>query len=92
MCYMMSKQQYLSDQRQELASTSDVFCCGQCSEKLGSRSARLAIIAANDPEERATIFMVWVGKWSDGTPARRRRTDLGSEGCGAHAPMIGRYE
>ena len=27
------------------------------------------VIASDDPEERATIFMVWVGKWSDGTPA-----------------------
>ena len=27
------------------------------------------IMAADDPEERVTIFMVWVGKWSDGTPA-----------------------
>jgi len=26
-------------------------------------------MAANDPEERVTIFMVVVGKWSDGTPA-----------------------
>jgi hypothetical protein len=27
------------------------------------------VIAANDPEERVTIFMVTVGKWSDGSPA-----------------------
>jgi hypothetical protein len=26
-------------------------------------------MAANDPEEHVTIFMVLVGKWSDGTPA-----------------------
>jgi hypothetical protein len=26
-------------------------------------------MAANDPEERATIFLVWVGQWSDGSPA-----------------------
>jgi len=25
------------------------------------------VIAANDPQERVTIFMVWVGTWSDGT-------------------------
>jgi hypothetical protein len=25
-------------------------------------------MAANFPEEKATIFMVVVGKWSDGTP------------------------
>jgi hypothetical protein len=27
------------------------------------------MIAADDPEERLTILMVWVGTWSDGTPA-----------------------
>ena len=42
MCYMMSKQQYLNDERQELASPSDVFCGGRCGEELGSRSAGLA--------------------------------------------------
>ena len=26
------------------------------------------VMATNDPEELATIFLVWVGKWSDGTP------------------------
>ena len=25
------------------------------------------VIAANDPEERVTILMVWAGQWSDGT-------------------------
>ena len=42
MCYMMSKQQYLSDRRHELASASDVFCSGRRGEKLGSQSAGLA--------------------------------------------------
>ena len=27
------------------------------------------VIAADDPGEDATIFMVWIAKWSDGTPA-----------------------
>ncbi|MGC2476048.1 MAG: hypothetical protein WA485_17040 [Candidatus Sulfotelmatobacter sp.] len=30
------------------------------------------IMAVNDPEERVTIFLVWVGQWSDGTPGPLR--------------------
>jgi hypothetical protein len=26
-------------------------------------------LAANDPEERLTIILVWVGHWSDESPA-----------------------
>ncbi len=40
MCYMLSKQQYLNDARQELASASDVFCFGRRGEELGSGICR----------------------------------------------------
>ena len=61
---------------QELASASDVFCFGRCGEELGEPMPGSPIMAANDPEERVTIFMVWVGKWSDGTPAPGWRTEV----------------
>jgi len=50
-------------------STSNVFCSGRCDEKLGREFPGSPVIAANDPEEGATIFMVCVVEWSDGTPA-----------------------
>ena len=42
MCYMLSKQQYLNDPAMNWHPTSDVFCCGERGEKLGSQSAGLA--------------------------------------------------
>jgi hypothetical protein len=33
------------------------------------------MMAEEDPQERVTACLVWVGKWSDGTPARGYRTD-----------------
>jgi hypothetical protein len=40
---------------------------GDASKIWGGNLPGSPVIAADDPEERATIFMVWVGKWSDGT-------------------------
>jgi hypothetical protein len=69
MCYMMSKQQYLNDRGANWHPASDFFCLGRRGKKLGSRSAGSPIMAADDPEERTTILMVWVGNWSDGSSA-----------------------
>jgi collagenase-like PrtC family protease len=41
MCYMMSKQQYLSD-HDKLASASDVFCSGDAAKSWGANLPRLA--------------------------------------------------
>jgi len=35
----------------------------------GANLASSPVIAADDPEERVTTFMVLVGQWSDGSPA-----------------------
>jgi hypothetical protein len=69
MCYMMSKQQYLADDGKSWHPHLMFFVPGDASKSWGANLPGSPVIAANDPEERATIFMVWLGKWSDGTPA-----------------------
>jgi hypothetical protein len=69
MCYMMSKQQYLNDIGKSWHPHLMFFVPGEVAKSWGADLPDSPVIAANDPEERATIFMVWVGKWSDGTPA-----------------------
>jgi hypothetical protein len=69
MCYMMSKQQYLNDEGKSWHPHLMFFVSGDAAKSWGADLPGSPIIAANDPEERVTIFMVVVGKWSDGTPA-----------------------
>jgi hypothetical protein len=69
MCYMMSKQQYLNDRGMSWHPHVMVFVSGDAAKSWGANKDDSPIIAANDPEERVTIFMVWVGNWSDGSPA-----------------------
>jgi hypothetical protein len=68
MCYMMSKQQYLSDDGMNWHPHVMVFVSGDAVKSWGGNLPGSPVIAANDPEERVTIFMVFAGKWSDGTP------------------------
>jgi hypothetical protein len=69
MCYMMSKQQYLSDSGRIWHPHLMFFVAGNAAKSWGADLPGSPVMAADDPEERATILMVWVGKWSDGTPA-----------------------
>jgi hypothetical protein len=69
MCYMMSKQQYLNDRGMSWHPHLMFLVPGDASKSWGADLPGSPVIAADDPEERATIFMVWVGAWSDGTPA-----------------------
>lgn len=69
MCYMMSKQQYLNDDDKTWHPHLMFFAPGDAAKSWGANLPGSPIIAANDPEERATILMVVVGKWSDGTQA-----------------------
>lgn len=69
MCYMLSKQQYLSDQDKTWHPHLMFFVPGEASKSWGANLPGSPVMAADDPEERATIFLVWVGQWSDGTPA-----------------------
>jgi hypothetical protein len=69
MCYMMSKQQYLNDLGKSWHPHLMFFVSGDAAKSWGADQPGSPIIAANDPEERVTIFMVLVGSWSDGSPA-----------------------
>jgi hypothetical protein len=69
MCYMMSKQQYLNDRGMSWHPHLMFFVSGDVANSWGADKPDSPIIAANDPEERVTIFMVWVANWSDGSPA-----------------------
>jgi hypothetical protein len=68
MCYMMAKQQYLGDEGKSWHPHLMFFVPGNAEKSWGANLAGSPVIAANDPEERATIFMVLTGAWSDGTP------------------------
>ena len=68
-CYMLSKQQYLNDRGMSWHPHLMFFVSGDAAKSWGADQPDSPIIAANDPEERVTILMVWVGKWSDGSPA-----------------------
>jgi hypothetical protein len=69
MCYMLSKQQYLNDQGMSWHPHLMFIVAGDAAKSWGANQPGSPIMAANDPEERATIFMVWIGNWSDGSPA-----------------------
>jgi hypothetical protein len=69
MCYMMSKQQYLSDHDMNWHPHLMFFAAGDAAKSWGANLPGSPVMAANDPEERVTIFLVWAGQWSDGTPA-----------------------
>lgn len=69
MCYMTSKEQYLSDSGKHWHPHVMFFIPGDAAKSWGGNLPGSPVIAANDPDERMTIFLVWVGNWSDGTPA-----------------------
>jgi len=69
MCYMMSKQQYLNDQAKNWHPHLMFFAPADAEKSWGANLDGSPVIAAHDPEEHATIFMVVVGQWSDNTPA-----------------------
>jgi len=68
MCYMMSKQQYLNDIGKSWHPHVMFLVPGDAAKSWGANLPASPIMAGNDPEERATIFMVLVSEWSDGTP------------------------
>ena len=69
MAYMMSKQQYLSDEAGHWHPHLMFLVPGDAAKSWGANLPSSPVMAANDPEEGATIFLLWVGNWSDGTPA-----------------------
>ncbi|MGO8814460.1 MAG: hypothetical protein ACLQVG_07285 [Terriglobia bacterium] len=69
MCYMMSKQQYLNDDGKSWHPHLMFFVPGDAAKSWGANLPGSPVIAADDPQQRVTVFMVVVGSWSDGTPA-----------------------
>ncbi len=67
MCYMLSKQQYLSDTGKNWHPHLMFFVAGDSAKSWGAEMKGSPVMAADDPQERVTIMMVWVGQWSDGT-------------------------
>lgn len=72
MCYMMSKQQYLSDDLMSWHPQVVFFVAGDAMKNWGANLMGAPVMAANDPEERVTVFVVWVGKWSSMTSCTSR--------------------
>lgn len=69
MAYMMSQQQYLNDEGKSWHPHVMFYAPGSVAASWGANLPGSPVIAADDPEERVTIFMVVVRRWSDGTPA-----------------------
>jgi len=69
MCYMMSKDGYLSDQAGHWHPHLMFFVPGTDEKAWGANLPDSPLLAATDPVERVTVYMLPVGKWSDGTPA-----------------------
>jgi hypothetical protein len=68
MCYMMSRQQYLSDRDTHWHPHMMWFTPGDSTKSWGADSADVPVYAGNVPEDRMTVFMLTVDQWSDGTP------------------------
>jgi hypothetical protein len=69
MAYMTSKQQYLSDEGEQWHPHLMFFVPGDAAKSWGANLPGSPLMAANDPEEHATIFLLWTGQWSDGSAA-----------------------
>ena len=68
MCYMMSKQGYLNDDAGHWHPHLMFFLPPTEPAAWGAGMKGSPIFASKDPAGRMTVFMVPVGKWSDGTP------------------------
>ena len=69
MCYMMSKQGYLNDEVGHWHPHLMFFVPPTDPATWGADLLGSPIISTKDPQGRLTIFMVPVGRWSDGTAA-----------------------
>jgi hypothetical protein len=62
-----SKQQYLNDRGKSWHPHLRFFVSGDAAKSWGADAKDSPVMGGPDPEERATVMMVWVNKWSDGT-------------------------
>jgi hypothetical protein len=69
MCYMLSKQGYLNDHDGHWHPHLMFFVPRAEAGTWGAGLAGSPILASDDAEDRMTVFLIPVGKWSDGTDA-----------------------
>ncbi|MGA9040688.1 MAG: hypothetical protein WB421_09155 [Terriglobales bacterium] len=69
MCYMLSKQQYLSDAGGHWHPHLMFFLPVTEPATWGAGLAGSPVMAIKDPLDHLTLFLIPVGHWSDGTPA-----------------------
>jgi hypothetical protein len=69
MCYMMSKEQYLSDDDKHWRPHMMWYVPGDAVQSWGANLASVPAMAGHVAEDRMTVFMLTVQHWSDGTPA-----------------------
>jgi hypothetical protein len=69
MCYMTSKQQYLGDQAQHWHPHLMFFLPLTEPATWGANLPGSPVIASSVPAEKLTVFLLPIGKWSDGTDA-----------------------
>jgi len=67
MCYMLSKQGYLSDRDGHWHPHLMFFLPQTDPQTWGANLPNSPILAGDDPQDRLTVFLVPVAKWSDGT-------------------------
>ena len=67
-CYMMSKQQYLSDDDMHWHPHMMWYLPGDAEKSWGANLDGVPAMAGYVPEDRMTVLMVRVNHWSDGTP------------------------
>ena len=67
MCYMLSKQGYLSDRDGHWHPHLMFFVPQTDAVTWGADLPGSPILASDDPQDRLTIFLIPVAKWSDGT-------------------------
>jgi hypothetical protein len=67
MCYMLSKDGYLSDTAGHWHPHLMFFVPQTGAQNWGADLPGSPILASEDPEDRLTVFLIPVAKWSDGT-------------------------
>ena len=70
MCYMLSKEGHLGDRDGHWRPHLMFFVPQTDALIWGANLPNSPILAANDAQDRLTVFMIPVAKWSDGTAAR----------------------
>jgi hypothetical protein len=69
MCYMMSAQQYLNDRAKHWHPHLMFFVPPTDTLAWGANLGGSPVLASPDAQDRLTVFLIPVGKWSDGTRA-----------------------